>query len=233
MFDAKVCEEIKSYVYALYDLDGKIFYIGEGVDNRCYQHIEEARTGKEGTIKLDAIREILNAGQEVRIDILRRGLDRSTALVVEAVLIDILNLKIEGGNLIAGHGLGRESAKEIQIRCGAKPLPSVSGEPLLLIKINDSYKPGMSLEEVYKITRWSWKMRIARAEKCRYVLGVANGIVRGVFRPISFQSVPDDHEDKGRVFFDGEIVSGSQYFETSAKVFGKKGQANPVFYLNV
>lgn len=234
MFDAKVCEEIKSYVYALIGLDGVPFYVGKGNNNRCFQHIEEAKANLRGTVKLDTIRSILNAGKDVRIDIVRHGLDDKTAFEVEAALIDILSLKIEGGNLVAGHGLGREPAEEIQLRYGAQPLEAT--EPLLLIKINDSYEPGLSLEKVYEITRWAWRMDIKRAENCNYVLGVAHGIVRGVFKPTFFRKVSGNDyrhpKDQGRVYFEGDIVKNSPYFHTSAKVFGQKGQANPIVYLN-
>ena len=234
MFDAKVCGEIKSYVYALIGLDGVPFYVGKGNNNRCFQHIEEAQANLRGTVKLATIRAILNAGKKVRIDIVRHGLDDKTAFEGEAALIDILNLKIEGGNLVAGHGLGREPAEEIQIRYGAQPL--ITEEPLLLIKINDTYVPGMPLEKVYEMTRWAWRMDIKRAEKCNFVLGVARGIVRGVFKPKAFKAVPENDlrntKDRGRVYFEGDIVGNSPYFHTSAKVFGQRGQANPIVYLN-
>lgn len=233
MFDAKVCEEIKSYVYALKGADGKPFYIGKGNNNRCFQHIEEAKANLRGTFKLDTIRRILSMGQEVHIEIVRHGLDDQTAFEVEAALIDILDLKIEGGNLVAGHGLGREPAEEIQIRYGAQPL--TTKEPLLLIKINDSYVPGMPIEKIYEITRWAWKIDVKRASRCDYVLGVAHGIVRGVFKPTLFLKVPENDcrcpKDKGRVYFEGVTVKDSPYFHTSTKAFGKKGQANPVVYL--
>ncbi len=234
MFDAKICDEIKSYVYALIDLDGVPFYIGKGNGNRCFNHIDEARTNKSGTPKLEAIRAILNANKSVRIDILRHGLDDKTAFEVEAALIDILNLKSEGVNLMAGHGVGRTPVEDIQLIYGAKPLETK--DPLLLVKINQQYRSGMSLQEVYEISRWAWPINISRAIKCKYVLGVANGIVRGVFQATAFVKVSEidcrNSKDIGRVYFDGTIVYNNDYFHTSVKAFTKKGQRGSIAYLN-
>lgn len=68
-FDPLVCQELRAYVYALRDLNGTVFYVGKGQGNRCFQHLDEARSNVRGTVKLDTIRQIWNDGGDVRIDI--------------------------------------------------------------------------------------------------------------------------------------------------------------------
>ena len=79
-------------------------------------------------------------------------------------------------------------------------------------------------------------MDIKRARKAHYVLAVANGIVRGVFKPTGFAKVTEsdvrDPKDVGRAYFDGHPVD-SPYLLASTKAFGQRGQANPIRYVNM
>jgi len=238
MFDAKVCDELNFYVYALRDpRNTNIFYVGYGQGNRCFDHIEEAQNNDlKNSQKLETIGDIHNSGNEVHIDIVRYGLDEATALEVEAALIDVLCLK-GVGNQISGHHSyrGMDTAQEIQIRYGAEELKS--DEPLILIKINGLYEKGMTIDQVYEAARWCWRLDINRVRKAKYVLAVAHGIVRGVFGDLNFQPVSKGaarHEREiGRVYFTGTEVPASQYLNKSVKAFGKVGEANPIRYVNI
>lgn len=236
-FDSKVCEAIGVYVYALRDpRSSVVFYVGKGVGNRCFDHVDEARASERRTEKLETIRSLLDCGIGPKIEIVRHGLDEDTAHHVEAALIDMLNLTASG-NLVKGHGvdLGHTTAEEIQIRYGAHQLESK--EPLLLIKINRYYKVGMSSQEIYDVARWCWRLSIERARRARYVLAVANGIVRGVFAEASFHPVTSETartvNDIGRVYFDAKVVVDSPFLWCSTQEFGKPGQASPIRYLNI
>ena len=56
---------MRHYVYALIDSgDDEVFYIGEGIDYRVFDHEEEARNGKTSN-KTRKIREIWKANNEV------------------------------------------------------------------------------------------------------------------------------------------------------------------------
>ena len=240
MFDSNVCDAIGHYVYALRDprCGQGIFYVGKGVRNRCFDHVEEARTNDRNTEKLETIREILNEQLDVKIDIVRHGLDELAAFEVEAALIDVLGLVGVGNRVIGHHGeRGLESSRDIEIRYGAKPLES--DEPLLLIKINQLYKRGMSADKVYDAVRWCWKLDINKAKKVKCVLAVANRTVRGVFEPTSFERVSKEQAKAdgnpnfaGRIYFNGVAID-SEYLNTPVGGLNVMGQANPIRYLNV
>ena|SRR5215469_3990924 len=57
-------EPSRHYVYALAYPDGRIFYVGKGVDDRFNDHEREARAGKQSR-KCDIIREIWASGEEI------------------------------------------------------------------------------------------------------------------------------------------------------------------------
>ena len=97
----------------------------------------------------------------------------------------------------------------------------------------------MSIDEVYKAVRWCWKMDINKAEKVKYVLAVADGIVRGVFEPTSFGRVSKEEAKAegnpnvaGRSYFNGVAID-SEYLSSPVGGVNVKGQANPIRYLNV
>lgn len=49
-FSAKTQEELKSYVYVLIDpRDNKIFYVGKGVGNRVFFHVNQALLNFQST----------------------------------------------------------------------------------------------------------------------------------------------------------------------------------------
>lgn len=186
------------------------------------------------TEKLITICDLLDAGLDVDIDIVRHHLDEATAFAVEAALIDVLELVNGGDNEVAGHDVkhGLNSSDEIQILYGAEPL--IPKEPLLLIKINMQWQMGMTQDQVYKAVRWCWRMDIKKAAKAHYVLAVANGIVRGVFKPTEFKRITAseaedlmDPKAKGRVCFNGDPVD-SEYLYTSTKEFGER---TPIRYV--
>ena len=110
MFSQKVQEELGYYVYCLVDpRDKKIFYVGKGVGNRVFAHVNDALENVDYiTDKIDTIKEILAAGLKVDHYIIRHKLTEEDAFTVESVLIDFLthpdfNKENILTNLVAGH----------------------------------------------------------------------------------------------------------------------------------
>ena len=55
-------------------------------------------------------------------------------------------------------------------------------ENIVIIKINKSYREGISETELYDVSRGCWKRKIASVEKADYALAVVYGIVKEVYQ---------------------------------------------------
>lgn len=124
-------------------------------------------------------------------------------------------------------------------------------EPAILIRINKTYSPTMSSESLYDYTRGRWKLKIERAKKLKIALSIFDGIVVEVFEIISWHKggttessrKPDDRPELnstksliGRYEFKGHIASENirkKYLNKSVKQYFKKGNMNPIKYINV
>jgi uncharacterized protein len=54
-------------------------------------------------------------------------------------------------------------------------------EPILAININQTYRHGISADELYECTRGIWRLNRERATKARYAFAVYQGIIREVY----------------------------------------------------
>ena len=196
-------EKLKYYVYLLIDpRNDEVFYVGKGKGGRITAHIFGAREGGvRATDKVKRIRDIEDAGLEVKHDVLRHGLSEREALEVESAVIDLIG-KDNLTNLMKGHhsrDRGLMTLEEIEIMYGAKE--AAFEEPAILININALYRRDMSAEEIYEATRQSWKINTGRAEGIRIVCSVYHGIIREIFFVHRWYRPP---EASGRAVFEGE-----------------------------
>lgn len=111
---------------------------------------------------------------------------------------------------------------------------------IAIIKINKSYKNGMSPLELYDITRGCWKRRLESVQDVEIVLAVLFGEVKEVYAVKSWMDASklnrktilyDAEVEKGRIGFSGEVASGdirSKYLGKSVAGLYKRGEANPV-----
>ena len=53
--------------------------------------------------------------------------------------------------------------------------PSDITEDIVIIKINKSYYPGISLLELYDVTRGCWRRKIESVESAKYALATYKG----------------------------------------------------------
>lgn len=231
-FSTKASEALGYYVYLLIDpRNEKIFYIGKGLNSRCFEHIQEALDGKKQSDKCEHILEIINSGNEIKISILRHGLNENEALLVESCAIDLLKDSLK--NEVSGHNsseLGLMSIQEIETLYSAVPLTQID-DPIILININKMFKRDMSVNDIYEVTRKSWKVDLSKARKVKYAIATYRGISRGVFEITSWNPSSDV---EGRSEFVGKLASEAileKYNNKSVEMFLKKGSQNPIKYL--
>ena len=113
-------------------------------------------------------------------------------------------------------------------------------ENIVIIKINKSFREGMSETELYDVTRGCWKRKIASVEKADYALAVVYGIVKEVYQIDEW--LPAENEvretitynetvDAGRIIFKGRVTDEEirkKYLDHSVVDFFKRGDAGPV-----
>ena len=113
-------------------------------------------------------------------------------------------------------------------------------ENIAIIKINKSYREGMSAIELYDVTRGTWKRKIESVSKADYVLAVAFGEVKEVYKvngwmhssKLNRETIPYNEELEGdRIGFSGEVAANeirNRYIGTSVAGLYKRGEADPV-----
>ena len=259
-FSEKAIESLNGfYVYALIDpRNEKVFYIGKGAGNRVFSHeIESGKLRESEKKKIQQIREIENSGYSVKRLIVNWGLSENEAFVAEATLINLLNRMpdIQLTNEVSGHHVHESlTTEEFELQYGAVPLEKEDiKHSILVIKINKLYGRGMSEEELYDAVRgfWAASLKSIEARKVKYVFGVYNGLIVGVYKPdvwhYGYEMIdipqreiltPEDYERiKNRVYFvcndyrnlDDE---GQFYLHKSiAKLKVNQSAQNPITYL--
>ena len=193
-FPAGVADQLKWYVYRLIDpRNGETFYVGKGRRDRVFAHakgdfrdttvsqvkeIEETEDASD--LKIKRINEIRSTGLEVGHVIHRHGIEHETvAYEIEAALIDAYPGLT---NQIGGHGsgdFGSRHVEEIVQRYGTEPFEV--RHSLILIYIGASYRNYR--DNPYDAVRFAWKESHDRVSRYELVLGHANGLVVGAYRP--------------------------------------------------
>lgn len=121
---------------------------------------------------------------------------------------------------------------------------------IMIIKVNRSYKPGMSEQEKYDVTRGMWKLNLERAERVKYALSVYFGEVIEVYAPTSWHKggetlkltrdidILDSNRERmhyqGRYEFVGKVAPQkvrSRYVGKSVAPLFKRGEANPIKFI--
>lgn len=113
-------------------------------------------------------------------------------------------------------------------------------ENIVIIKINKSYREGMSETELYDVTRGCWKRKIASVEKADYALAVVYGIVKEVYQIDRWfpaenevrETIPyNEAVDAGRIIFKGRTANEEirkKYLDHSVAGLFKRGEVAPV-----
>lgn len=111
---------------------------------------------------------------------------------------------------------------------------------LVVIKINKTYREGMSAEELYDYTRGIWRRKIKSVSAADFALSVVNGIVIEVYEidtwipateAIFKTRTCDPERCAKRIAFEGRVAKESvrkHYIGKSVANLYKYGEANPV-----
>lgn len=193
------------YVYALRDpRDNEVFYIGKGKGERIIQHLAEAGKDYDPEVeskKIDRIYSIEASGQSVEHLFLRWGIeDEDTAFTVEQAVIDAFAAAGKDlTNRVKGHKsseLGLASLQTVVSLFEADPLPAIDA-PVIMLKINRLWKPELSPIQIQDATHGYWKIGLDSRSTAKYALGIAYGIVRGVYRVGDWhESTIDGHDNR-------------------------------------
>lgn len=231
-FKQSVIEGLKYYVYALVDpRDNSIFYVGKGIGNRIYQHVQAALIDDSQNLKLSTIIDIMTVGLDVKYYIIRHNMTEQEAYLVESSIIDLLtypdfNTDYILSNIVRGHHQWNEGIKtdeEINILYDCPKIEPIPGDRLLLVSLNKSYMQSKASgvyrrANDYESARKYWKLSSDKADKVDYILGIYRGIVRIVIhvKGSSMCSVAEDGTifKKPRFAFVGDIVPNSPYLNT-------------------
>lgn len=237
----EVADRLGFYVYLYVDpRTDRVFYVGKGVKGRALAHLSE--TGESRKLRL--LRELGEAGLEPRIEILAHALpDEEAAFRLEAAAIDLLGLDdltndVRGWRSIQ---LGRLSLRELVIYYAAKPVEVTV--PSLLIRINRLYRHNMAPRDLYEATRGVWKLG-PRRMGAKYAFAVFEGVVRAGYEIVAWHpagTTPYETRSTatvgvpGRWEFTGHPAPASiadQYVDRSVASYMRRGQQNPVVYVN-
>lgn len=248
-FPSSVIEKMDYYVYLLIDPENQVFYVGKGVGNRIFAHINTAIADATTSDKLDKIRAIRAEGFEVNHIIHRHGLTEKEAFEVEAALIDFIGLsgltnQVQGYN---SDDRGKMTVAEIISKYQA-PIAEIT-EPVILITVNRLYRRGMSAEMLYEITRGKWVIG-TRRNKAKYGVSVFRGVIREVYEIERWLPAPTEDTGKKRQWiaensiegeikrtkrwqFEGKIAESLQhYVGASTENYQILGAQNPIRYVN-
>ncbi len=242
-FSDKVKEELKHYVYLLFDpRDDEIFYVGKGENDRVFQH-ELEKEEKEKNIR---IKDIVDSGHDVKKVILRYGLSDDTAKEVESAIIDFCNYskRIDLTNLISAyHSQTPMAVEDIETDLGAIKLYADDiKDNLIVIKINQLYHNGMTTDEIKDCARGHWRIDSKRALKADYLLAVYHGRIVGVFKDMEWHPSSEESDDyprlsesnlklKGRKYCTCVEVKDSEYLGKDISPIVENSQY-PVRYIN-
>lgn len=116
-------------------------------------------------------------------------------------------------------------------------------DPVLLIRINRLFHPGMSSEALYEATRGIWRLG-ARREGARYALAVYDGIVREAYEieswhpagstPYQTRDAIELAESGDRWEFVGQLAPEpvrERYVGQSVAHYFQRGEQSPVKYV--
>ena len=202
-FNQLCAEQIRNYVYALLDprrggdVFERMFYIGKGVGNRCYEHaFAELKADElsDDQLKLSLIRDIRNATNKAPdVVIIAHDLKSNEAFRLEALLIALFAHRLT--NAIKGKG-DRDywlPSAELDARYADPLMKAALTGTILLVSLNgqkgavgnrDMSPYPLIKDDEAKLadrTLGMWPVSPEKAKNVDYVIGVYRGLTRCIF----------------------------------------------------
>jgi hypothetical protein len=200
-FDTLEKQKLGKYVYALRDpRDNKVFYIGQGENDRIFDHFKEAEkcliNKSNSSSKVIRILDIWNNDEDVDWFIVAHGLNNDSIDYVESSSIDLLSLSQNGSTL--NDNLGPKSSILTQDDLNllqAKPInPSVQMARVFIFPIQKALADGIG---PYDATRMLWNVKQKYQELPAYAVGLKNGISIGGYSISRWKNHNDKQEFEG------------------------------------
>ena len=123
--------------------------------------------------------------------------------------------------------------------------PADIEDAVILIRINQRYRHGMSSQELYEATRGIWKLSPHRAERATYAFALFEGIVREVYEieqwhpagTLEYETRELDFDEirRKRWEFEGYVAPDeirNRYVGCSVAAYLPLGAQNPIRYVN-
>lgn len=110
-------------------------------------------------------------------------------------------------------------------------------DPVMLIRINKSYRPGMSGDELYQATRYAWRVG-ERRDQAEFAMAVHDGVVLEIYEIYRWCKAAPKASDwwiDERWEFDGAPAAESvrsQYVGMRVDSYLPHGSQNPIRYIN-
>lgn len=240
-FSQVVQEKLGYYIYLYINpFDNTVFYVGKGQGNRVFDHLSDISESQ----KTKVINEIREQGAQPVIEILVHGLkDEETALRIEASIIDLIGTN-QLTNQVRGYDariLGRMGIQQVVAQYD-RTLVQIEHK-VILIRINQLYRYGMTALVLYEATRGIWRIGPQR-HQVEYAFAVFRGIVREVYKiktwhpagTTTYQTRPKEHfMATDRWEFIGEVAEQGirqKYIDKSVEQYLAANSQNPIKYVN-
>lgn len=105
-------------------------------------------------------------------------------------------------------------------------------EQFLILRLSKLWRPDLTAEELYDVTRMWWVTTMHKASGVSRVLAVANGEVKEVYEPTRWMPAPDRGLEN-RVGFEGHVAADrDRWVGVDVSFLFKPGAANPVRYVD-
>jgi hypothetical protein len=198
-FDSLQKEKLGKYIYALRDpRDNKIFYVGQGINNRVFEHFGEAeyclnsnKAFNQLSSKVIRILDIWKNNEDVEWLILAHNLpvDNNVADYVESAIVDGLSESQNGETLneVSPPKSSRLVADDLDAMAAAFVNPLTPHINVFIFPIQNALNNGVS---TYNATRTTWAVSNGnQLLNPSFAVGLKHSISKGSFEISSWTNV--------------------------------------------